>query len=536
MVSPVVDGLVDYSFSEDGNGPYRLFRGIEKGLVEAYERSVRSPREAQQERLDAMLAGATGTAFAADHGLSGPLSLEAFRERVPIRSYDELAPWMARVHAGEPDVLTRQPPRSLLKTSGTTGASKLLPVTEAYAKEVRQGQALWRLALLRDHERVSQGKALTVVSPAIEGRLPSGLPYGSNTGRLQDEQPWLVRLNFPVPRAVAHIEDAEARIYALLRFALQADIATLTTANPSTVLLLARKLREHQDDLARDLVAGTCSFGPRLPLSARLRLRRRQPPEDWRPAKIWDLAVVNCWKGGPAGWFLDRFPKALGADLPVREVGLTASEGYFAIPMSDGDEGGVAWLGGHVLEFLDDQGPRWAWELEVGRRYRLVVTTSAGLYRYDLNDIVEVTGFVGEAPLLRFVRKGRNVLSVTGEKVTEDQVVGVLRRLAPDATGFTLRVRMAEVPIYELAVEGDLRGLEAFDEALRGANVEYDSKRATGRLAPAHLVEVAPGTYARRRAARVAAGAPDSQVKDLVLAVTEAEWEELMAAAGRSSG
>ena len=530
----MISRIVDYSFPEEGNGPYRLFRGIEGSLVERFEAGLRNPREAQLGRLEAILAEVEGTAFGAAHGLRPGVGLGRFRELVPVRDYDGLREWMERVHEGKRRVLTKSPVRSLLKTSGTTGRAKLLPVTETYAREVREGQSLWRLALIRDHEAVTRGKALTVVSPAVEGRLPSGLRFGSNTGRMQDEQPWLVRLRYPIPRGVASIEDSEARIYALLRFALQARISTITTANPSTVLLLCRKLLEHREDLARDLAEGTCRYGPapRLGLAARLRLRVSAVPDDWRPARIWDLATVNCWKGGPARFVLARLGDALGGEVPIRELGITASEGYFAIPMSDGDEGGVAWLGGHVLEFVDEDGPHWAWELEVGRCYRLVVTTSGGLYRYDLNDLVEVTGFAGGAPLLRFVRKGRNVLNVTGEKVAEEQVVAVVSRLAPGLEGFTLGVRMGEVPTYVLAVEGPHEGLgRRLDGALRQANVEYDNKRDTQRLAPAEVLALPPGSYARYRAARVAGGAPEGQVKDLVLAVSEEDWERLMDAA-----
>jgi hypothetical protein len=188
--------------------------------------------------------------------------------------------------------------------------------------------------------------------------------------------------------------------------------------------------------------------------------------------------------------------------------------------MSDGDEGGAAWLGGHVLEFVDERGGvRWAWELEGGRQYRLVVTTSAGLVRYDLDDLVEVTGFAQRAPVLRFVRKGANVISVTGEKVTEDQVVRAFAATGVRAVGFSVGVRMAEVPVLVLAVEGEVPGDLAarFDVALRRANVEYDAKRDSGRLGPVALKRLDSGTYARLRSAKVAAGAPEGQVKDVVI-------------------
>lgn len=529
-------------FPELGNGPYRVLRGFARPLVDLFQHSLEDPEAVQRQSLARILENAKGTAFSKDHGLRGDEALASFRERVPVRGYDGLMPYLRRVHEAEPEVLTRSPVRGLLKTSGTTGAAKLVPVTDPYAREVADGQALWRLALVRDHEEASRGKALTLVSPAIEGFLPSGLPYGSNTGRMHHAQPWIVRLRYAVPNAVYRVEDPELRLYCAMRYALQSRLSSITTANPSTLLLIARRLEEHQDALARDLADGTLRQGPAAALSTRQRLRfavslrKVRPPEDWRPGRIWSLATINCWKGGAAPFFLSQLQSAYDPSTPVREVGITASEGYFAIPLGDDDAGGVAWLGGHLLEFLDDEDrAHWAWELESGRQYRLVITTSAGLYRYDLGDVVEVVGWLGRVPRLRFVRKVGNVLNLTGEKLTEDQVVRAVREALGDAqlVGFTVGYRLSgdeQVPALTLAAEGAVSpGLvERFDAALRAANVEYDSKRDSGRLGLPRLERLNPGTYARYRARRVAEGAPDGQVKDLVVALDNRHWEQLI--------
>lgn len=529
-----------YTLPAHGNGPYRLFRGVQERTVRDFERSLVDPMGSQRGRLAALLWEAQDTAFGRDHSLSASDTLESFREKVPIRSYAELKPWMTRVQAGESQVLTRSPVTSLLKTSGTTGAAKLLPVTEPYAKAVDEGQGLWRLALMRDHEGVTQGRAFTIVSPPSEGTLPSGLRFGSNTGRMQARQPWYVRARVPVPAAVAAISDSRVRVYCLLRFALQSQISSFTTANPSTLLLLFRQLKEHWPELVRDCAKGTLS-GPAQDLPRRVRwglrpfLRKRALPARPVPGELWDLEVINCWKGGPAQFFLPRLREALGARVPIREVGVTASEGYFAIPMSDGDEGGAAWLGGHLMEFIDAAGdPKWAWELQAGQRYRLVVSTTAGLYRYDMNDILECTGHVRGAPLLRFVRKGGNMLNITGEKVSEDQLLAAFSAVAQDPAivGFSVSHRLAEVPVLRLAVEGPApRDLAPrFDAALQQGNVEYQAKRESGRLGMVELVALSPGTYQRWRAARVAEGAPHGQIKDPVVLRDDAAWQRLRVA------
>ena len=53
-----------------------------------------------------------------------------------------------------------------------------------------------------------RGRALALISSGVEGRLPSGLPYGSNTGRMYDRQPRYVRWRYPAPASVFDIGDS----------------------------------------------------------------------------------------------------------------------------------------------------------------------------------------------------------------------------------------------------------------------------------------------------------------------------------------
>jgi hypothetical protein len=466
-----------------------------------------------------------------------------------VRTYAEQQESFERVAAGEPNVLTRHSVKQLLVTSGTTGPAKYLPVTEIWEKRVGLAQEMWRLGLVKDREAITRGKVLTLVSPAVEGHLPSGLAFGSNTGRMHARQPWMVRLRYPAPPAVHSLADPMVRLYCTLRFALQHTISSITTANPSTILLMARKLEEWAEFLAQDLVEGTVRQGPASRLSPALqkslgrKAKKRPAPRDWKLMDLWDLASIHCWKGGSAGFFLDQFEAAIGGIIPVREVGITASEGYFALPLSDDDPGGVAWLGAHLLEFVDASGrAHWAWEVQAGETYRLVISTTAGLYRYDLGDLVQVVGWAGRVPRLRFVRKAEAMLNMTGEKVTQNQVLAAASAVFGSAhlAGVTARMEPVNPPRVELAVEWlpgcavqrtDFAGV--FDVALRRENVEYDSKRKTERLGLPIIRILPPGTYAIWRSNKVAQGAPDTQIKDLVIAWRDGEWEDLVRASNR---
>jgi hypothetical protein len=539
------------SFTRQGNPAYRLLRGVHDPLVRRFERAAADPEGAQRKLAASILRSVAGTAFARDHGLDGLRSLEQLRARLPIAGYERIQPYVQRLAQGEKRVLTRKPVEHLLETSGTTGAAKWIPVTRAWAKGVSDAQTLWVLGLLREHAALAEGAALTLISPAEKRRSPGGLPIGSNTGRMHLAQPWWVRRRYPVPYEAYCLPDPELRLYAVLRFALQADVRSITTANPTTVLLIARKLEEHAEALAADLEQGTLRHGPATGLPASLRaplearLEARPAPESWRPAQLWGLRVVNCWKGGLAGWFLPRLAPALGAQLPIREVGVSASESFLAIPLSGEDDGCVAWPLGELIELVADDGSvHGLWELEQGAEYRVVISGHHGLLRYDLGDVVRVVGRYRSCPCLVFVRRAGNQLSATGEKLTETQLLaamaGVSRHASLAGAPFTLRLVLDERPWYELAIEADPIDPEALaatlDQQLQAHNVEYASKRRSDRLAPPRVRPLPAGSYATLRQRAVARGTPEGQYKHPVMATSGSAWDALMDAASAQAG
>ena len=146
-----------------------------------------------------------------------------------------------------------------------------------------------------------------------------------------------------------------------------------------------------------------------------------------------------------------------------------------------------------------------AHELEEGRDYFIVLTTSGGLYRYDIHDVVRCVGFEGEAPLLEFLNKGKNFSNLTGEKLSEHQAIRAVEqsfqelRLPIDT--FTLAPVMEEQPRYVLLVEPQVHQGRAAELArrvqanLERINEEYAAKCASGRLLPVEVREVPAGTW-----------------------------------------
>jgi hypothetical protein len=157
-----------------GDLAWTLLRGAARRPLQALIASSEDPDRAREERLAAVLAAMGGAAFAREHGLARVRSLAELRAAVPVRTAEQLRPWLDRIERGEPRVLTSTPVRCLVQTSGSAGLPKRLPVTEPWAATVRELQALWTLGWLRARPELSRGPTLTVVSGGVVGRSAGG--------------------------------------------------------------------------------------------------------------------------------------------------------------------------------------------------------------------------------------------------------------------------------------------------------------------------------------------------------------------------
>ena len=504
------------------------------------------PGRAQQDKLLEICGRNAASAYGRAHRFDRIRTVADYRQAVPPNTYDDLAPWIDRMTAGEHNVLTADDPLLFATTSGTTGAAKYIPVTPSYLHEYSHGIHVHTYRIFADFPDLLDGGVLVSASNDEEGRTPGGTPYGAISGYVTRTQPGVLRRFFVLPYEVCRIKDIEAKYYLTLRHALAADVRGIFTPNPSSLLLLAEAMGTHADELIDDIGRGTVNpaylpAGAPPGLTAGLCADPRRAAElagcvrgtgRLVPAEAWpNLRVVSCWKGGTMPLYLRQLPDHFG-DVPVRDLGYMASEGRGATPLVNSGAAGVLNVTSHFFEFVPaEQRDRpdaeflTAEELESDREYFVYLTTSAGLYRYDIDDLVRVVDFYRRTPVIQFVRKGQGVSSITGEKLTEAQMTAalldVVERHGYDLAHVTACVEWGEPPGYALYCEPVRSWPEdrcrafvgAIDRALAVRNIEYESKRASRRLAMPVLKLVAPGSFTALRQQRVAAGAPESQVK-----------------------
>ncbi len=506
--------------------------------------AVKDPERFQRERLKEIIEKNKDTEFGRRYRFSDIKSAEEFRERVEIQTYDTLEPYIEKIKDGEKNILTSDEVIFFGRTSGTTGAAKFIPVTKSFLMEYKLPRRAWMRQVVNEMPGLVYGRLLTIHSPKIEGRTKGGIPYGSITVAMGADNSGLsiARGFHEIPMEVFFIENFDAKYYYILRFALEMEISVIAAINPSTILLFVKKLTEYSDSLINDLKNGDISPDFMVDRILRQRLLKQIKPNPLmaerlkrsldkngfvKPVEIWErLCGLMCWKGGFGPYYISQFEPYFD-NLPIMDYGYAATEGNFAIPVSVKRDDNVLIPYGHFLEFISesDGRPYFMWQLKEKEKYRVVITASNGLYRYDINDIVEVTDFYDRTPCIRFLHKGGNVVSITGEKVTETHIINVLSQFVNKTglliNGFTVTISLKDNPHYVLAIEPYIKLndeqkislADEFDQLLRSANIEYDAKRRSQRLGNPELIILKKGFFERYRSEQIARGAPDAHLK-----------------------
>jgi hypothetical protein len=509
----------------------------------------------QEKLLRHILERNSGTEFGKTFGFDDLISIGAFKKRVPIQTYEDHRPYVERALEGIPLQLTREDPIFFGMTSGTTGTPKYIPVTPESRAAKSQLVRMTIYAIYKAHPQALSGKILSVVSPEVESHAPSGVPCGAESGHAYRNMPSAMSSNYSCPYEIFEITDYDAKYYTLLRIAAGQDVTLMFSCNPSTVLLLAQRLAQYQEHIVRDVRDGTLRADLEVPAEIRglVKPTLRPDPERARslekaaakadglllPKHVWpNLSAIACWKGGTVGMYVERFDEVLPKGVAVHDIGYLSSEHRGSLPLTDESDAGVLTVPTNFFEFFpvdEDRAPGpldllTADELEVGGRYFIYVTTLGGLYRYDMNDIIEVTDMYERTPMIRFIQKGKGVVSFTGEKLYETQVLRAVQEAFSTVSGgheFIAAVGelKGDRPRYVFLVEfdqppADGEGqalIERVERSLCAANIEYDGKRESGRIDPPVLRVVRSGESGRYRKRMVERGRIDAQFKVLRL-------------------
>lgn len=462
------------------------------GLLRLYARHrlrklAREDAVAEQERqLLRLVSRAAGTRFGRDHGFDGIRSVSDFRQRVPLRSYEDM--WRSYWQQEFPLLTDCSWPGTIpffAVSSGTTsGTTKYIPCSA----EVNRANARAAIDILVHHvanrpaSRVLGGKSFMLGGSTDLIELAPGIRCGDLSGIAASQVPWWVRrYTFP-PRDLALISDWEQKVHELARACRDEDIRAIS-GTPSWLIIFFAQL-----------------------LEARGRLH-----------DVFSNLELLVHGGVNFAAYRRQFEELLqGGRAELREV-YPASEGFFAVADRGPGEGmRLIADGGLFYEFvapdeLAASAPvrHWLADVRTGVDYALVISSCAGLWAYIVGDLVR---FVDLAPP-RLLVTGRlsYFLSAFGEHLTGEEIEAAVSEAAeamhaaiadfavgavfPDATDS----RGGHAYIVEFS--GPVPDLEAFahtlDAALCSGNDDYRAHRSGGfGLRPPKVLVVQHGAFA----------------------------------------
>lgn len=502
-------------------------------LMRQLEKQSRDIRKAQDRVLEKIIDSCKNTVFGKEHGFNKIRAGDEYRKAVPVRDFEGHRNYIDRMCNGEEDILFPGKPVFYNTTSGTNDLPKLIPVSKPYFEQAYTGVSrLWFYTCLRDNPRLFDGQNLSAVAPAVEGYVNDGTPYGSISGVVYKNIPGILKDLYSTPYPVICIKDYQKKYYAMLRCALGSKITYIITVNPSTLLQFHKTVLQEGEDLVRDIRDGCMRLDVLNeidPKSREMVLSKFRPDSKrakWleklfekyggklRPKHYWpDLVCINTWKKGNCSLILPKLADYFPKSTVIREFGYQASEARAGLALHN--EWDYSVLLAHIYHFefipeesIDKENPDVLspHELEIGKTYYILFSNGSGLYRYNINDIVCVKGFYNQFPLFEFIQKGEGITNLTGEKLSESQVIQAIdaaSRAGQIHVEFYTMFCDPKNYIYKLYVEfpkqvsefAQQAFIRSVDEHLKFINPEYSAKRGSKRLKQPILHNLVPNSY-----------------------------------------
>jgi len=528
-----------------------------KKILGEMKKASKNGKKAQADVLRNILTASKDTVYGKEHHFEEILMektpeglFSAYQKNVPINDYEDLRPYIERHKNGEPDILFPGKPKMYATTSGTTKEPKWIPVTEQYYRDVyKKMNQGWFYTLLMNKPKVFYGKCVSIVGKAVEGAAPDGTVFGSVSGLMVRDIPGFLKPLHAAPGEVAYISDYKARYYAIMRMSIERGDSTLIiVANPSTLVEMHKNANEYFDDYCDDIEHGTVSKKYSIPEDIRAAMLAYTRPNPERAAELrklkarhgtvmpkhyWpNLQMVNVWFCGNTRVYFERVRDYFPPDCVFHEFSYVSTECKAGLVLKSNIEETVVFGHKNYFEFihesdLDNPNARiyQAHELSEGQRYCMLITTSSGLYRYNMTDLLEISGYYNQFPMIKFIQKVNGTISLTGEKLHERQFIEAVHvvekktgKIAPFFVGFADPQKSNYKFYYEFADQ-----LISFAEAeeftsqldlcLQEYNSEYREKRASNRLKAPETAVLMPESFERFKTACIDRGYRDGQFK-----------------------
>lgn len=442
---------------------------VMKKRIHQIELFMKYPHEVQDEVLKKLLSTARYTEFGQHYSFEDIVNYEDFRNRVPVHTYEQTFPYIERLLRGEQNVLWPSEIKWFAKSSGTTNArSKFIPVSPEALEEChfKGGKDLLSIYVNNyPNTRIFSGKGLGIGgSYQVNEFDPTASSHYGDVSAviMQNLPPWAEFIRTP-SLETALMGDWEDKIDKIADETAKVDVAHIAGVPTWTVLLIQR-IMELQ--------------------------KKNNILEVWPNLEVFFHGAVSFTP------YRNLFKALIPGDQMNYWETFNASEGFFGIQDQKNSEELLLMLDYGVfyefipMEEIDKEYPEALSlnEVEVGKNYAMVITTNAGLWRYNIGDTVKFTSL--NPHRIKISGRTKHFINAFGEEVIIENAETAVAR-ASEMTGAVID-NFTAAPIYlqkskrgghEWIIEFKVapNNMDNFsrilDETLRKVNSDYDAKR-----------------------------------------------------------
>jgi hypothetical protein len=538
-------------------------------------RATKKPMEAQEKTLKKILKKNKNCELGKKFNFENIKTIEDYQKMVPLSTYDDYAPYVERIiHNKEKNVMFTGWNVRYCSSSGSVGKPKILP------KSVRD---LWNMQCIGFSGTVATSahylkKYKNKKMPAQMGPLVlilTGHPLEDGkmcNGAAQIPVLYLLPITrffctSPSSLLVPEHEELLDTSYLQLRFALEnSKVSYIGSLVITLVTTMFDYLKENWEMLCDDIEKGIINpnikitpelkeeyskmFKPNPKRAAELRREFQKGFDEPIAPRIWPKLT---WAYGMVGSnlkvFIEKLRKYIGDDIPIHGMGFAAAEGFFAMATKLDSHDGT--LLPHTLfyEFLpinddDDEGDvddtkaLLIDQLEMGKKYELVVSNFSGLYRYRMEDVVQVTGMHNNTPTIEFLYRRNLGMNLANEKTTTEMVDMAAKQTADEMgnefVGHSLyadystnppRYCMLAEPVNPVSEEDRQKYIDILDEKFKSFNEKYYKYRRWGMINRPEVLFLQPKTYWDYREYLRSKGKVLNQVKPVTIINSEERCE-----------
>ena len=418
------------------------------------------PIETQNEIFKSLISDAKETVFGKDHHFKKIKTVDDFQKNVPVRDYEDLKLYIDRVKQGEENILWKGKPIYFAKTSGTTSGAKYIPLTkESMPSHIKASRnAILHYIYETGNADFVDGKMIFLQgSPILVEKY--GIKFGRLSGIGAHFVPKYLQKNRMPSWETNCIEDWDTKVNAIVEETINQDM-TIISGIPSWVQMYFERLEEK---------SGGKKIGELF--------------------KNFNLFIYGGVNYEP---YRAKFENMIGRKVDSIEL-FPASEGFFAYQDSQKQKGMLLLLNSGIFyefikadEFFTENPKSYTiGEVEMGINYALIVSTNAGLWRYNIGDTVQFTSLFPH----RVIVSGRikHYISAFGEHVIANEVENAMKEATAGTNivinEFTVAPQITPsngLPYHEwfIEFENEPENMETFaeaiDDSMRKQNIYYD--------------------------------------------------------------